>query len=284
MKTDKKTYLFILPGILGFMVFYLIPYLTSIPYMFFERSNGILKFGFGNIVEIMSNQPFLKALVNTALFLGLCIPLNIVLPMLLSLVVNKNKKTGKVFLILFLLPIAVPSAAVVFFWKNFFAVNGFLNHLLAAVDISPVDWLNSDYALFAVIVIYIWKNAGYNVVLFLGGLLSIPQDYYEYAVVEGAGKWQQFRYITFIYIQPALLIVFFMTIINSFKVFREIYLIAGSYPHDSIYMLQHYLNNMFSALNYPKLTVASNLFTVMLCIITSITLYLSRRIKEVTEV
>ena len=103
-----------------------------------------------------------------------------------------------------------------------------------------------------IIVVYLWKNIGYNVILFLAGLQRIPQDYYETAQIEGAGRLRQFGSITLVYLTPTMFLVVIMSIINSFKVFRETYLIAGDYPHDSIYMMQHYMNNMFVVARYSE--------------------------------
>lgn len=94
-------------------------------------------------------------------------------------------------------------------------------------------------------------------VLFLAGLQGIPREYYESAGLDGAGTWRKFFNITLVYLVPASFFVFVISIINSFKVFRETYLISGAYPHDSIYMLQHYMNNMFASLDYQKLTAAA---------------------------
>lgn len=96
-----------------------------------------------------------------------------------------------------------------------------------------------------------------NIILFLAGLQNIPKDYYETADIEGAGKFHQWIRITLVYLTPTIFFVAFMSIINSFKVFRETYLIAGDYPHDRIYMLQHYMNNMFQSLDIQKLTAAA---------------------------
>jgi multiple sugar transport system permease protein len=101
-------------------------------------------------------------------------------------------------------------------------------------------------------------------VLFLAGLSAIPKEYYEYASVEGAGAISKFFRITLVYITPTAFLVFIMSIINSFKSFKEIYLICGAYPHQTIYMLQHYMNNQFAALNYQKLTSAAYVLSIFI--------------------
>jgi len=122
---------------------------------------------------------------------------------------------------------------------------------------SPVDWLNSDYAMWFVIGVFIWKNVGFNMILFQAGLDFIPKDYYEYAAMEGAGKLKQFRIVTLTYLGPTFLLVFILSVVNSFKAFREIYLLTGTHPNLSIYLLQHFLNNQFANLNYQLMASAS---------------------------
>jgi multiple sugar transport system permease protein len=166
-----------------------------------------------------------------------------------------SKKIRRVLLVFFLLPLVIPSGSVVFFWRNLVSLNGMLNRLFFAE--YPVDWLNSDYAMWFVIGIFIWKNVGFNMILFQAGLDFIPKDYYEYAAIEGAGRWRQFRIVTLTYLAPTFLLVFILSVVNSFKVFREIYLLTGTHPNMNIYLLQHFLNNQFANLNYQLMASAS---------------------------
>jgi multiple sugar transport system permease protein len=105
---------------------------------------------------------------------------------------------------------------------------------------------------------------GYNLVLVLAGLANIPKDYYEWAAVEGMGGIRAFFRITLVYMVPALFICFVMSFISAFKVYRELYMLAGSYPNEKIYMLQHYMNNQFASLNYQNLTAASFMITLVI--------------------
>jgi multiple sugar transport system permease protein len=156
----------------------------------------------------------------------------------------------------------IPSGSVAHFWKSVFGLNGLINGAFFYAD--PVNWLDTGWCRALITLVFIWKNAGYNIVLFLAGLHAIPQDYYEYAAVEGAGALSKFFRITLVYITPTAFLVFIMSIINSFKSFKEIYLICGAYPHSSIYMLQHYMNNQFAAVNYQKLASASYVLSLFI--------------------
>jgi multiple sugar transport system permease protein len=137
-----------------------------------------------------------------------------------------------------------------------------LNGFLYGIGLSPVNWLNSGYARFVVLAIFIWKNLGFNMVLFMAGLSNIPKEYYESAAIDGAGSWATLKRITIPCLLPTFVIVLLMSIINSFRVFREIYLLMGAYPHNSVYMLQHFMNNNFFSLNYQRLTTATTLLAL----------------------
>jgi multiple sugar transport system permease protein len=129
-------------------------------------------------------------------------------------------------------------------------------------------------------VFYLWKHIGYNIILFLAGLQSIPRDYYETADLEGAGKWYQLYGITLVYLTPTMVFVVLMSIMNTFKIFRETYLIAGDYPHDSIYTLQHYMNNMFLVMDVQKLSAAATLMVIGIFIIVAMLLRLEKRYRQ----
>lgn len=143
--------------------------------------------------------------------------------------------------------------------------------------------MKSEYAFGVLIIVYLWKNIGYSIILFLAGLQSIPKDYYETADLEGAGTLRQLTGITLVYLTPTMFFVVLMSVLNSFKVFRETYLIAGDYPHDSIYMLQHYMNNGFQSLDLQKLSSAA--VVMVLCILLGLSVFfvLERRFRQFTE-
>lgn len=163
---------------------------------------------------------------------------------------------------------------------NFFERNGTLNGWLEAWGMEPVDWMDSESAMFIVILIYIWKNVGYNMLLFLAGLQNIPEHLYEAARIDGAGRWGQWRSITIVYLTPTTFFVFVMSIINSFKVFRETYMLAGPYPHQSLYMLQHFMNNMFQQLDYQKMTSAAFLMASTIVLMVLVLFTVERRFNR----
>lgn len=159
---------------------------------------------------------------------------------------------------------AIPVASVVVLWKIFFHENGLLNGFLAMAGSQGVDWINSNQSFSLLVFSYVWKNAGYDMVLWLAGLSSISPSLYEAAQIDGASGFQQFIFITLPSMLPTLFIISVLSLLNSFKVFREAYLIAGDYPNDSIYMLQHLFNNWFVRLDIQKMCAAAVLVAVFI--------------------
>ena len=162
----------------------------------------------------------------------------------------------------------VPVASVVLIWQVIFHYNGALNSLLSLFGADPIDWLKSSYSQLVIVLLFLWKNLGYDMILFMAALSGIPKEQLEAAEVDGAGPWKRFWKIKLRYISPSLLFVTILSLINSFKIFREVYLLTGKYPFESLYMLQHFMNNTFLNIDYQKLSAAAIImFTVMLIII-----------------
>jgi multiple sugar transport system permease protein len=120
---------------------------------------------------------------------------------------------------------------------------------------------------------------GYNLVLALAGLSNIPKEYYEWSEGEGMGRIRSFFKITLVYMIPALFIMFVMSFISSFKVYRELYMLAGNYPDRNIYMLQHYMNNQFEQLNYQNLTAAAFVITAAVALLCVLFFVLDRKLN-----
>ncbi|MGL6173460.1 MAG: carbohydrate ABC transporter permease, partial [Cellulosilyticaceae bacterium] len=132
---------------------------------------------------------------------------------------------------------------------------------------NAIDWMKTDWAFWVLVASYIWRNIGYNMVLWLAGLSNISPTVYEAARVDGANAWQQFAKITIPQLLPTLFTIVVLSLLNSFKVFREAYLVAGDYPHDSMYMLQHLFNNWFTSLDIDKLSAAATLMAAVIFIL-----------------
>ncbi|SDC55672.1 multiple sugar transport system permease protein [Paenibacillus sp. UNCCL117] len=282
-KDSAVAWIFLAPSAVGFALFYLIPFVMGVFYSFVDNAVDRHFVGLENYRELLASGSFRKAAFNTFNFSALGVPLNLTLSLGLALLLNTNIYLRKWLRTAYVLPLVVPVASIVFIWQMLFDWNGSVNAWLNDFGIERVDWMKTEAARYVIIVVYLWKNIGYNVILFLAGLQQIPKDYYETAQVEGAGRLRQFGSITLVYLTPTMLFVVILSIMSSFKVFRETYLIAGDYPHDSIYMLQHYMNNMFTSLDIQKLTAAATLMVVCILLIVTGLFTLERRYRQFTE-
>ena len=250
---NKAPLLFIAPSFAGVLIFVLIPFVDVLRRSFFTATGGDFV-GIRNYLSVFSNDAFRLAAGNTLKFVLICIPLLLVCSMLLSLLVSGVKGGGGDYVrAIFLLPLVIPAASMVLIWKLFFHDNGLINSALSA----PVPFMGSAAAFWVLTVSYLWKNTGYDMVLWLGGLSRIHGDIYEAAAIDGAGSFKRLLYITLPNLVGISFMVAVLSLLNSFKVFREAYLVAGEYPHTSMYMLQHLFNNWFTALDMEKLSAGA---------------------------
>lgn len=256
-KHALKGILFILPNFAGVCVFWLLPYVDVIRRSFLGAVNGVFT-GFMNYQMIFSNQAFLLAGKNTLRFFGICIPLLVVLSLAAAVLLNGLGKNQKQLMkTAFLLPMAIPVASVAILWKVLFNGQGLLNHFLEMLSLKSIDWLNTKATFWVLVISYIWRNLGYDIVLWLAGLSTIPESLYEAAKVDGAGAWKCFTRITCPNLLPSLFTIVVLSLLNGFKVFREAYLVAGDYPQENMYLLQHLFNNWYRDLAMDKMAAAA---------------------------
>ena len=261
-KTDRAFFLFMLPSFLGVMIFVLIPFLDVVRRSFTTAVTNQFN-GIQNYKTIFTNQAFLLAVKNTARFTIVCIPLLVVTGLIIAFPLSKLKNAGLIKS-LYLFPLAMPTATIVIVWKMFFYKQGFLNLFLTRLgewtglwgEIHK-DYLGSSAAFWVLVFSYVWKNTGYTVVLWLAGILGIPNELLEAAKVDGAGGRQCFFKIVLPNLKGSLYTIVILSFLNSFKIYREAYLVAGSYPEQDIYLLQHLFNNWFVNLDFDKMAAAA---------------------------
>lgn len=262
----------ILPSLAGVLIFFLIPFGIVVYYSLIN--NPITKefVGFENYKKLFTTVAFQKAAKNTAAFSLISVPLSVILSMGLALILERNLPGKSVFRTFFLSPLMVPTASVVLVWQVLFHAHGTINQVIEKFGGTGIDWIKSPHGQIIIILMFLWKNLGYNMILFMSALAGIPRDIIEVAELEGAGKWYQFFHIKLRYLSPTILFVLILSIINSFKIFREVYLLTGDHPFDKLYMLQHFMNNTFNSLDYQKLSSAAVLFSLIMIVIIAILL------------
>lgn len=242
---------FLLPSFLGVAVFVLVPFIDVFRRSFTTAVTGEFT-GLENYRTIFENGPFRLAVYNTLRFTCICLPLLLILGLAAALMLSQLKQV-QLFKSFFLLPMAMPSATIVLVWKMTFSADGFLNRLLE----THVDFMWTEDAFWVLVFSYVWKNLGYTVILWLAGILAIPGDFIEAARVDGAGSFRVFWSVMLPQLKGSMYTITVLSFLNSFKVFRESYLVAGAYPHESMYMLQHLFNNWFTNLDLDKMAAAA---------------------------
>lgn len=273
-------WLFLGPSLLCVSIFVVIPFVDAVRRSFFSAMSGEFV-GTKNYDIIFQNKAFQLAGWNTIRFTLLCIPALILLSLALALLVHACKERRGIFKTSFLIPMAIPVASIVLIWKVLFHENGLLNKAAVAMGGAPIDWLHSSWAFLLLIISYLWKNSGYDMVLWLSGISSIPGSLFEAAQVDGANAFQTFFRITLPNLKPTLFTITVLSLLNSFKVFREAYLVAGDYPDDSMYMLQHLFNNWFLTLDIDKMCAAATVMAVtVLVVILMLQFFLGRSNDE----
>lgn len=267
-RSAREGLLLILPLAAGSGLFYAVPFLMVLQNSF-QRGTGRSReyVGIETYRSMLHSGVFRLAFGNTLKFLVVALPLIILLSYAIALLLKSHARKHEALKSVLLLPYIMPVVGTVLLVELLFAQTGLVNKGLYTLRLPVADWLHSKAAFWVVIALYLWKNTGYSVILLLSGLITIPEDHYAAASLDGATAWQQLRYITMPQMWYSVFFAAVFSLINAFKCFREIFLIGGTHPDQSIYMLQHFINNAFDKLNYPKLAVASVLLLLVLTVL-----------------
>lgn len=255
-KNHKKQYVFFLaPSIIGIVVFVLIPFIDSIRRSFF--SSGAGKFvGLKNYSVTLKNEAFILAVKNTCLFTVVCIPILIVLSFIISYILSKRKYINLLKSTM-LFPMAVPTSVLVVVWRILFSDAGYINSFITESGHESIGFLTTSKVFWLLVGSYIWKNLGYTVLLWMTGIMGVSTSVIEAARIDGANERDILFHIIIPDLKPTFYTITIISFLNSFKVFREVYLVAGAYPNDSIYLLQHLFNNWFLNFDLDKMAAAT---------------------------
>ena len=260
---------YLTPSLVGVLIFFFLPLLMLLVTSFQKSPTNSDFVGFRNYERVLTNDAFINASKNTLTFALISVPLAVILALFVAMLLNSGLPGKSLFRSFLLNPMMVPVASVVLIWQVFFSYNGVINGIAEKIFDSPekIDWLKSEYAQIVIMLLFLWKNLGYNMVLFLAALNSIPHEILESAEMAGAGPVKRFFAIKLHYLSPTIFFVGIMSLINSFKIFREVYLLTGDYPFANLYMLQHFMNNSFTHLDYSKLSAGAIIMCIVMVII-----------------
>lgn len=273
-KTALIAYIFILPQIIGMFCFILGPMVASLV-ISFSRWNLVGPpqwVGFENFRIQFHDPLFWKVVLNTVYYSLVSVPLGIVISLGLALVLNQKIKGVTWYRSVYFIPVVTPMVAVALVWSWLYSPDfGAINTVLNYVGIKGPKWLSdTTWAMPSVIIMSIWKSLGFNMVILLAGLQDIPEQLYEAADLDGAGRWHKFKNITLPMLSPAIFFVMIMSVISSFQVFSQIYVMTEGGPANSTNVIVLHIYNL--AFRYWKMGEACVVGWVLFSIVLLFTL------------
>ena len=243
LKWNTKCKICLLPSLIGTAIFFVIPYLRVLYYSLIDNQFRRNFVWLDNYIETLTNGYFLLALRNSLLLILICVPVLVVLALVISLALSYGIGFVGRTRFAFVLPMVIPTASIVLIWRSIFGENE---------TVLPI------YLLF------IWKNIGICIVLLTAAFTSIERSIFEAARLDGANTFVLHTKITIPMTAPTVFFVSLLSIVNSFKIFKESYLYYGTnYPPDHSYTLQYYMNNNFLKLDYQSLATSAVLTSIL---------------------
>ncbi|GIP28111.1 sugar ABC transporter permease [Paenibacillus sp. J23TS9] len=274
--------LLLLPNILGFLAFTLIPVLGSFMLSFtsWDMLSPVKWVGVDNYANLVKDETFIKVFWNTIYFAGVSVPLGMVISLLLAVALDRDIRFKKFYRAAYFLPVVSSMVAVAVVWQFIYNPEyGLLNYFLGMLGIAGPNWLTStSWAMPAVILTSIWKNVGFNMLIFLAGLQGISESYYEAAELDGARWHHKFWYVTVPLLSPTTFFVTVMSFIGSFQVFDTVFLMTQGGPARSTSVIVHYLyENAFKYFNMGYASAMAYVLFFMMFIVTVIQFWYQKK-------
>lgn len=238
-------WIFLLPNLIGFFVFVGIPIVVALVLSFYrwDLMTPPRFVGFGNFLKLLQEPLFKKVIWNTAYFtLGTVLP-SLIAGLGLAILLNRKFRGVSIYRASFYLPQILPMVAAGLIFQFLYMPDfGFINFVLGKLHLPQPNWLNDvSTAMLAIIIMSIWKNTGFNMVIYLAGLNGIPDSLHEAAQIDGANNWQRFRFITLPLLSPTTFFALAISLIGSFQVFDQIYVMTRGGPADATRTLVYYI-------------------------------------------
>ena len=267
-------YLFLLPAAAVLIVFFFIPFFQTFGLSFFDYSSSIYNptfSGLDNYTKLFKEPVFYKVMFNTFMYLVIAVPFLVTFPLFLAILINQKIRGITLYKILIYLPVIVSIVVAAIAFKWLYAGQGILNYVLTLFHISPIGWLvDTNWALFSVAVVTIWKGIGYYMMIYLASLMSVPQELYEACDIDGAGFFRKHLTVTIPHIMPTIALVSTISTISAMKVFAEIYVMTKGGPLNSTKTIVYYIYER--AFENLDLGYASALAVVLLIIVMAFSL------------
>ena len=262
-------YLFLLPAFAVLLVFFFIPFFQTIGLSFFDYSSSIYNptfNGIDNYIKLFKEPIFYQVMFNTFMYLIIAVPFLVIFPLFIAILINQKIRGVTLYKILIYFPVIVSIVVAAIAFKWLYAGEGVLNYILSLLHIKPIGWLvDPNWALFSVAIVTIWKGIGYYMMIYLASLMSVPQDLYEAADIDGANFVQKHLTVTVPHLMPTIALVSTISTISAMKVFAEIYVMTKGGPLNSSKTIVYYIYER--AFENLDLGYASALAVVLLIIV-----------------
>ena len=278
----RTAYGLLLPTLVFFVVFQYYPILNSIGISFFDY--GLLRretpfVGFANYVRQFQDPLFLAALQNTLVFVGSSVIVGVVLALVLAVLVEQTGRWAQLYRTLYFIPVVTSLLATSMVWRWLYASNGLFNFILTAVGFDPQAWLLSEHlALPSLVALTVWKNLGFDLILFVAALQAIPGDLYEASSLQGASAFQNFRYITLPMLRPMVVLVGITAVIRSFQVFTVVVAVTQGGPVNATRTVVYHIYEQ--GVQYDEMGYASAAAVVLLVLVGIVTFFQLRLDRE----
>lgn len=241
--------------------------------------------GLWNYEDLLADDLFWRAVRNTVFYTAWSVPIGILCSLLLAMLINTQLPGAGIYRTIFYIPVVAPLIATALIWILFYeSSSGLFNYLLGLANISPVDWLgNSATAMPAIIIMSVWKGLGFNMVIFLAALQAIPKELNEAASLDGAGRVRQFFAITLPMLTPATVYVVITSLIGSFQVFAQVYVMTNGGPNNATITVVHYIyRTAFQDLDfgYASAMAVTMFILLMLAAFANLRLFSGSRLYE----
>jgi multiple sugar transport system permease protein len=288
MKAGAAGWMFAAPALIVIAVFFALPVLaalvlsvTDFDIYALADSRNLRFVGLGNYIGLLQNPLFWKALGNTLYFVVVGVPLSIAMSLGAALLLHSKLGWFKPFFrTAYFAPVVTTVVAVAVIWRYLFHTQyGLVNWGLAFLGVNPIDWLGDPHwAMPTIILFAVWKNFGYNMIIFLAGLQAIPEDLYEAARIDGASRWRQFQHVTLPMLGPTLVLVGILTLAGYFQLFAEPYVMTQGGPlQTTVSVLYLMYEQGFKWWNLGNASAVAFILFVLMSVVTSGLLWIARR-------
>lgn len=288
-RSTLKAYLYLLPMLLVVVTFNMLPIFRSFEmsmwqdYNFFTQE--VFEYGFGSFQEIFQDPNFWIAVRNTFIFVLAVVPISIMISLAIAILLNQINFLSGFLRSIYFLPFVTSTVAVSIVWRWLYHSDyGLINYFLSLFNINTIPFMESPkYAMLALVLMAIWKGLGFNIVIFLVGLNNISDTYYAAAKIDGAGPWQRFSNITLPLLMPTMFLVSIMGVINSFKVFDEVYALFNGRPgpaNSALTMVYYIFQKFYEESQYALASAAGIVLFLIILVFTLMQMAVNRYINQ----